>query len=101
LAHNKASFHEGKKSELVAKIEELESYLKDTEKVNNRELAALYKEKILECENFQRINKNLVYRLEVVQDQEKEKLKEVHIGKLTKDSCNKYNNYVDLLKVKV
>ena len=101
MAQNKASFHEGKTSELVEKIEELESYLKDTEKVNNRELAALFKEKILECENLQRVNNNLVYRLEVVQGQEREKLKEVHIGKLTRDSCNKYNNYVDLLKVKV
>lgn len=100
-AQNKVSFHEGKAAELVQKIEELESYLKDTENINNRELASLYKEKVLECENLQRINSNLVYRLEVVSDQEKEKLREANITKLTKDSVNRYSNYVDQLKVKV
>ncbi len=61
----------------------------------------MYKEKVLECENLQRINSNLVYRLEVVVDQEKEKLREANISKLTKDSINRYSDYVELLKVKV
>jgi hypothetical protein len=50
---------------------------------------------------LQRINSNLVYRLEIVADQEKEKLREANISKLTKDSVNRYSDYVELLKVKV
>jgi hypothetical protein len=50
---------------------------------------------------LQRINSNLVYRLEVVADQEKEKLREANISKLTKDSVSRYSDYVELLKVKV
>ena len=50
---------------------------------------------------MQRINSNLVYRLEVVSDQEKEKLREANISKLTKDSVSRYSDYVELLKVKV
>ena len=50
---------------------------------------------------MQRINSNLVYRLEVVADQEKEKLREANISKLTKDSVSRYSDYVELLKVKV
>lgn len=50
---------------------------------------------------MQRINSNLVYRLEVVADQEKEKLREANISKLTKESVSRYSDYVELLKVKV
>jgi len=50
---------------------------------------------------LQRINSNLVYRLEVVADQEKEKLREANISKLTKESVSRYSDYVELLKVKV
>jgi len=48
---------------------------------------------------LQRINSNLVDRLENTADQVREKLKEANISKLTKFSVSNYSNYVDLIKV--
>ena len=50
---------------------------------------------------MQRINSNLVDRLENTADQDREKLKEANISKLTKFSVSNYNNYVDLIKVNI